>query len=113
MGKIAERIKLLRESRGLTGEALANMAGIRASTISLLETEARTDPHSTTLAAIAEALETTTDYLIGLTDRPNKHHNDDKELDDDLQAIMAAWPFLGDDERAAVAKMARLLGPGL
>jgi transcriptional regulator with XRE-family HTH domain len=113
LGTIAERIKLLRESRGLTGEALANMAGIRASTISLLETETRTDPHSTTLAAIAEALETTTDYLVGLTDCPTRNTREDESVDENLQAIIAAWPFLSDEARAAVAEMARLLGPGL
>jgi transcriptional regulator with XRE-family HTH domain len=109
MGTIAERIRLLRKSKGLTGDAVAKRASIRPSTISLLENGERTDPHSSTLAAIARALETTTDYLVGLSDCPTGEHCGPEVEDGDLQAILVAWPFLADEGRHVLAEMSELL----
>jgi transcriptional regulator with XRE-family HTH domain len=112
MGTIAKRIRLLRESKGLTGDAVAERAGIRPSTISLLENEERTNPHAHTLSAIAMALETTTDYLVGLSDNPTRRNCDEltkRNGDLDLQAILASWPFLADESRRVLAEMSQLL----
>jgi len=112
MGTIANRIRLLRESKGLTGQALAERAKIKPSTISLLENEERTNPHASTLSSIAQALETTTDYLVGLSDCPTAQSCEPVKGgngDLDLQAILAAWPFLADEGRHVLAEMGQLL----
>jgi transcriptional regulator with XRE-family HTH domain len=110
MGTIAERIKLLRESKGLTGDAVATRAGIRPSTISLLENEERTNPHADTLTKIAQALGTTVDYLVGLSDCPVvEQRRESAEQNGDLQAILVAWPLLADEGRHLLAETCRLL----
>lgn len=58
-------IRVARKSAGLTQEALARRAGITLNAISKLESGWTTDPHYSTLAGIANALNVSIGELVG------------------------------------------------
>src|ERR1700730_2085399 len=59
-----ERLRSARDKRGLNQSELAKRAGLQASAISHFETGAR-KPSFDNLKRLADALEVTTDYLLG------------------------------------------------
>ena len=65
----ARRLKMARESRGLSQVALAKAAKITPAAISHFERGART-PSLANLLKLADALHTSTDYLVNRTDEP-------------------------------------------
>ncbi len=67
---IGYRMKKLRERRGWTQKYVAQIVGKTQSTYAGWENEARTPP-TEVMPLIAEKLETTLDYLYGLTDDPS------------------------------------------
>ncbi|WP_294742127.1 helix-turn-helix transcriptional regulator [uncultured Exiguobacterium sp.] len=67
---IGYRMKKLRERRGWTQKYVAQKVGKTQSTYAGWENEARTPP-TEVMPLIAEKLETTLDYLYGLTDDPS------------------------------------------
>lgn len=64
-----QRLRHARLALGLTQAQLARQIGIRREHLNILE-HGRSSPTITTLAKLAQALEVTTDYLLGLTDTP-------------------------------------------
>lgn len=62
-----ERIRQIREYRGLKSKELARLAGLSTSEVSLLESRMRT-PKVDTLQRIAAALDVSTSYLLGEED---------------------------------------------
>ncbi|MBU7451339.1 helix-turn-helix domain-containing protein [Leuconostoc citreum] len=69
MSKTADRIKLLRKQKQLTQSELANIISASRMAIANYETN-RNTPSLGMLSLLAEALNTTTDYLQGKTDSP-------------------------------------------
>ncbi len=68
MSKIfAERLKTIREVRGLSQSDLAKKSGLQAAAISHFETAARS-PSFDNLRRLSDALSVTTDYLMGRVD---------------------------------------------
>lgn len=67
MGPFVNRMIKLRERRGLTQEELAVLIGRSQGHISDME-KGRRGPSLEILAKLAKALETSTDYLLGVTD---------------------------------------------
>lgn len=65
-----ERVKRLREKRDLTQGQLATYAGITQSYVSYIEREKTANVGTDALVPIARILETSIDYLVGLTDDP-------------------------------------------
>lgn len=63
---LAERIRSLRESAGLSQSELAGSAGITKSAVGMIETGRRCTPQADTLARIARALGTTSEKLLGM-----------------------------------------------
>ncbi len=63
-GIFQERLQAAREKRGLSQGELAKRAGFQASAISHFETGSR-KPSFDNLRRLADALEVTTDYLLG------------------------------------------------
>ena len=61
---IGQRIREVRKSRKLTQAALADMAGISRVALVNIETGKSTDVNASTIVKIANALETSTDYLL-------------------------------------------------
>lgn len=70
--KLAERVRQLREARNWTLGQLAAYSGVSKAQISRIESRQRRNPSADTLMNLAQALGTTTDYLLGLTDDPRK-----------------------------------------
>lgn len=66
-----ERLKKIRQKRGVTQESLAKIVSISPSSISLYERGIR-EPNLSMLISIAKALDVSTDYLLGLTN--NEYH---------------------------------------
>ena len=65
-GKLGVKIKELRQSRGLTQDLLAEIVGCNTSHISNIENN-HTKVSLNVLLAIANALDTSIDYLLGQT----------------------------------------------
>jgi transcriptional regulator with XRE-family HTH domain len=63
---LGERIKRLREKRGLGLRELAREANVRHATLSELERGLRADITTETAKKIARALNVSVDYLIGM-----------------------------------------------
>ena len=63
---LGERIKVLREKRGLGIRELARIANVRHATLSQLERRLRADVTTETAKRIARALGVSVDYLIGM-----------------------------------------------
>jgi transcriptional regulator with XRE-family HTH domain len=69
MLSFGERIVLLRRRQGMTQRTLGEEAGIHPNTIARLERGKLTDLPGKAVARVAQALGTTTDYLLGLSEQ--------------------------------------------
>lgn len=69
---IGARIQALRRARAYTLRALAQRAGVSQGTLSMLEHGTRDGENLTakTIRRLAQALETSADYLVGLSADP-------------------------------------------
>jgi transcriptional regulator with XRE-family HTH domain len=65
MPPLSERLRALRKERGLTQEALARRTHIGLKAYGELERGVATDPHYSTLAALAHALGVSIAELVG------------------------------------------------
>jgi len=70
MNVFGERLHSLRELKALSQDRLAEITGISQNQISRYE-RGINDPTGKALVALARALDTTADYLLGLTDDPS------------------------------------------
>lgn len=68
----AERIKSYREKSGISQEELASKYGYTKQTVSSWENNGQI-PRDSVLRNLASFFETSTDYLLGLTDDPSPH----------------------------------------
>jgi len=96
-----ERLKTARETRKLTQEGLAKLANLQPSAISHFETGTR-KPSFDNLRRLADALDVTTDYLLGRvdemqdvagSDRVHRHLDQlstaDREIAEDFLKLLA------------------------
>lgn len=87
-----ERLKLLRKSRGITQEQLAEIIGVERSSIGKYEGKSKTIPSDDVKAKIADYFNVSTDYLLGRSDvaEPAKNQPiaDGDELDRELIDLM-------------------------
>ncbi len=67
---LGQRLALIRGKRGLSQPDLAKVTGLKVQNISRLETASREHVRSDTLVRLAQALDCSADYLLGLTDDP-------------------------------------------
>lgn len=65
-----DRLRLIREQRGLTQEELATRLGIKANQENRYE-NSKSEPLPDLITRMAVELDVTTDYLLGLSDIPN------------------------------------------
>lgn len=80
MNILSVRVKQLREQRGWSQEQLAHESGTTQRQISKYET-GKNEPTAHVLLALASALNTSADYLLGTTSNPEKPLRDDDDLD--------------------------------
>ena len=105
---IADRIENLRDIRGLKQYQLAEMIGVTRATMCKYERGINT-PSAEMLAKIAEALDTSADYICGLTDNYNPYNDnwiyvggEDKEL---VETVLS----LSRDNRLRLCERAKIL----
>lgn len=67
---IGDRIKLLREQKGMTLEELGNKVGVGKSTVRKWETGMISNMRRDKIKKVADALEVTPDYLMGWAEKP-------------------------------------------
>jgi len=67
---IGNRVTTLRQARGLSRGRLAFLSGLTRSGISQIEQDLRPGAQAVAVGRLAAALQTTTDYLLDLTDDP-------------------------------------------
>jgi transcriptional regulator with XRE-family HTH domain len=72
--KTARRLRELRERLDMTQVELAAQSGVTTAYISRIETGERPNIGGDVLIRLAEALQTSTDYLLGQTDDPRTIH---------------------------------------
>jgi transcriptional regulator with XRE-family HTH domain len=85
----ADRLKALREQRGWSQRELARQCSMGDTAISMYERET-VEPTAKHLKKMAETLNVSADYLLGLTDDPLGHYGS-AEIDDDERAIIRAF----------------------
>ena len=66
MQTIGERVKAAREKRGVKQAELARKLGCSVNALSMLEHNTISDPRASRIIGIAEALQVSADYLLGL-----------------------------------------------
>ncbi len=69
MGNFSERIKELRESRGLSQEAVGKIIGVKRYSVYAYE-KGKCYPDVEHLMALADYFDVSTDYLLGRSDVP-------------------------------------------
>ena len=63
---LGKRVKIARIERDISQHQLAELTGLRQSHVSLIEND-RHDPSASAVRALAQALDVSTDYLLGLS----------------------------------------------
>lgn len=87
MATIADRIKERRKAIGLNQEQLAEMLHITQSQVSRYE-RGENEPTSDALISLSHMLNTSADFLLGITDDPAVSRSDLSEVE---QQLLAAW----------------------
>lgn len=82
MGLQIDRLRTCREQRGLSQRELARLCGFSATRIYGYES-GQNDPTSNALALMAQQLEVSSDFLLGMTDDPHGHAGDGTITDDE------------------------------
>lgn len=92
-------MRMLRKQRGLTMKALGRMVGVSESTISLYE-NGKHDPDLVTLNRIADALQVTSDELLGRETAEKKEAAGSGSMRESIMRLYDAIPDLTDEEAA-------------
>ncbi len=103
-----KRLRAARELRELSQMDLAERARLQQTAVSLYESGARR-PSLRNLRRLSEALEVTTDYLVGRSASPGALPSPDERLFRDFERLTTADRELA---RELVAQLARRSGPG-
>lgn len=101
------RLRAARELRGLSQADLADRAGLLQSAVSHYETGSRR-PSFTNLRRIAEAMEVTTDYLVGRAKRPDVVDPSEEPLLRDFERLSLSDRQLARDLVAKLAERSRV-----
>lgn len=89
MATFGNRVKRLRTARGLTQSELAERIGSSQKQIWKYETD-QNEPTLSVVLRLAIALDTSSDYLIGMTDNPERSMRDQRDLSEKERSIVKA-----------------------
>jgi transcriptional regulator with XRE-family HTH domain len=84
-----DRLKALREQHSWSQRELSRICGLGETAINTYE-RGEVEPSAKHLKKMAETLNVSADYLLGLTDDPLGHYGS-AEIDDDERAIIRAF----------------------
>lgn len=107
LGIFPQRLRAAREMRELSQADLAARARLQQAAVSLYESGARR-PSLRNLGRLSEALEVTTDYLVGRSESPEPLPSPDEPLFKDFERLTTADRQLA---RQLVAQLARRSDP--
>ena len=96
-----EQLKKVRQARGMTQKQVAEYIGVSKQTITAYETGTR-EPDLTKLIALAEAIGTTPDVLLGREKAPALN---EQELSEQDQQIVSLLPFVPEAVKAGVLQI--------
>lgn len=110
MSTIGARVRSLREHKQWSQEDLAGASDLQRPHISLIENNERT-PGAESLTKLANALQTSTDYLLGLTDNPSPTPmaNHPALRDPRFAYLADMWPLLPDYARIHFKQQVELM----
>jgi repressor LexA len=102
---MAQRIKGLRQSRGLTLEQVADVVGVGKSTVRKWETGMIANMRRDKIASLAKALGTTPEYLMGWT--TEKISPTEPELSEGEEEVLKLFRQIPADQQPMVLAMIR------
>ncbi|NBI66267.1 XRE family transcriptional regulator [Pseudoflavonifractor sp. 60] len=102
-GTIGQRLAELREQRGFTREELAERVGVSTSTLSRLESGQIQKFSDEVLTALVREFNVSADFLLGLTNIPDRKNYDIEELR--LTALAARNLYTGKVNSEVVSRM--------
>ncbi len=106
MCALAGRVKKLREEKGWSQTYVANLLKIHPATYSNYE-QGRRDPDFETVRAIARLFSCSVDYLIGETDKRDRHEPALLPPDIELAFRDVTWEDLSPETQADLAEYIR------
>ena len=104
---LEEKVRQLREQRGMNQKQLADASNITQATISRIESGQVKELKSEALKRLASALGVTVDYLVDKTSRLTP--NDIAESDPDAQYLLRGYEKLSADGREQLLNFIRFL----
>ena len=108
---MAQRIKYLRQSKGLTLEQVADVVGVGKSTVRKWETGMIANMRRDKIASLATALGTTPEYLMGWTEE--KSSPNEESLTEGEKVMLELFRAIPEDQQPVVLAMIRAaLGTG-
>ena len=103
---MAQRIKELRQERGMTLEQVADVVGVGKSTVRKWETGMIANMRRDKIAALAKALGTTPAYLMGWKeDDDSKKSPDKQELTEGEKALLELFRKVPKEQQELVLQM--------
>lgn len=91
MTTLGERLLILRRRQDLTQRALARSAGLNSNTLARVERGELKDLSGQLLAGLARALGTTTDFLLGLSEREEREEDMARAVGVTADSLLDAW----------------------
>lgn len=106
--EMAQRIKNLRQEKGLTLEQVADVVGVGKSTVRKWETGMIANMKRDKIAALAKALGTTPAYLMGWKEDDTKQDSpNERTLTEGEELMLQLFRKIPEDKQAAALEMLR------
>ena len=102
---MAQRIKFLRKSKGLTLEQVADVVGVGKSTVRKWETGMIANMKRDKIASLAKALGTTPEYLMGWDEK--KISSGEDSLTEGERQVLELFRQIPEDQQPVVLAMIR------
>ena len=102
---MAQRIKTLRQEKGLTLEQVADVVGVGKSTVRKWETGMIANMRRDKIAKLASALHTTPGYLMGWDEKENSP--DELQLNEGEKMLLDLFSKVPADQQQLVLQMIR------
>lgn len=102
---MAQRIKALRQEKGLTLEQVADVVGVGKSTVRKWETGMIANMRRDKIASLAKALGTTPEYLMGWDEKENSPS--ELQLTEGEKVLLDLFKKVPEDQQQLVLQMIR------
>lgn len=107
MLSFSSRLKMLREKHDLSQEQLAELIGTSQHQVSKYE-RGKNDPTSTVVDKVADVFNTTTDFVLGRTDNPDRPMRGESDLLDDEIELLEEYRSKPPEARKKVLEIVKV-----